>query len=177
MFVEALILVALSVAQAAGSTPGAETRVVGRTEVVLRDSDVVFSRAEPLERVVRVSLGEGLAGARVDVATIELTIDVDGEASSFVPFVLVAQAVELDTRTGEYRAASPVRAREPVQQPGEGQPIRMMATGIVRYWAATGDVAYLRVYVDEPVASGRPADSIRFVSAAGSLGKMVLLTR
>ena len=177
MFVEALILVALSVAQAAGSTPGAETRVVGRTEVVLRDSDVVFSRAEPLERVVRVSLGEGLAGARVDVATIELTIDVDAEASSFVPFVLVAQAVELDARTGEYRPASPVLARQAIHQPGASQQIRMMATDIIRYWAADGEQAYLLIYADEPVASERPAESIRFVSAAGNLGKMVLLTR
>jgi hypothetical protein len=156
---------------------GTDSAVVGRIEIILRDADVVFSRADPLDNVVRVSLGEGFTGARVDVAAIELTIDVDDEASSFVPFMLVAQAVELDTRTGEYRAASPVLAREPVQQPGAGQEIRMIATGIIRYWAATGEEAYLRIYADEPVASDRPADSIRFVSAAGSLGKIVLLAR
>lgn len=177
MFVQVLILVALSVAQTTGLTPGDETRVVGRTEVVLRDSDVVFSRAEPLERVVRVSLGNELASARVDVATIELTIDVNGEVSSLVPFVVVAQAVELDARTGQYRSASPVLARQAIHQPGAGQQIRMMATNIIRYWAADGEQAYLRIFADEPVASDRPADSVRFVSTAGNFGKIVLLTR
>ena len=177
MLVQLFASIALSVAQVAGPGAGTGSGVVGRTEVVLRDSDVVFSRAEPLERVVRVSLGESLAGARVDAATIELTIDVDDEAPSFVPFVLIAQAVELDARTGEYRVASPLLAREPVQQAGAGQRLRMMATGIVRYWAVSGEDAYLRIFVDEPVTSERSADSIRLVSAAGSLGKIAVLAR
>lgn len=123
MLVHTLAAFALSVAQVTSPAPGTDTRPIGRSEVLLRESDVVFSRAEPLERVLRVSLGEGLTGARVDVATIELTIDVEGEPSSFVPFVLVAQAVEPDGPTG------------------------------------------------------RPPDSIRFLSAAGNLGKIIVLTR
>ncbi len=153
-----------------------EVRPAGRSEVLLRESDVVFSRAEPLERVFDLSLGEGFAGARIDAATIEVTIDADGEADSFVPFLLVAQAVEPDGQGG-YRVLPGYVARELILSPGEGQPIRMLATSLVRGWVGSEGPAYLRILVEEPVESERPSGAIRVVSGGGVMGRIVALVR
>ncbi len=144
--------------------------------MLLRESDVVFSRTEPLECVLGLSFNEAFTDARIDAAAIELTIDADGEVDSFVPFLLVAQAVEPDGRGG-YRVLSREIARELILVPGEGQPIRMLATSLVRRWANSEGSVYLRILVEEPVESGRSPGAIRVVSSGGVLGRIVVLVR
>jgi hypothetical protein len=173
VFVQTGLTYALAAVLTAAS---AEVRPAGRSEVLLRESDVLFSRAEPLERVFGLLLGEGLADVRIDAATLEFTIDADGEADSFVPFLLVAQAVEPDGQGG-YRVLSGYVARELILLPGEGQPVRMLATSLVRRWVGAEGPAYLRIVVEEPVEPVRPPGAIRVVSRGGVLGRIVALVR
>ena len=145
-----------------------------RTEIVVRQSDVVYSSTERLDVVAR--LAAPAPGQRqLDAARIELSLDVEGDASSFVPFVLVVTAVEPRGPAGEFRAVSPYLARELIQQPGPGQSIRMDASGLVRHWLATGGELYLRLEVDEPVASERAEGSIRLGATGGLLGRIVYI--
>jgi hypothetical protein len=148
---------------------------VSRFEVIVRESDVVYSNTERLDIVAR--LGAPAAGrTRVDAALIEVTLDVGGDALSFVPFVLVVTAVEPTGSAGEYRPVSNQLARELIQQPGAGQAIRMDATGLVRHWLAGGEL-YLRIEVDEPVTTERAVESIRLAAMGGVLGKIVFIMR
>jgi hypothetical protein len=166
------VCLAVQVSPTAAQTVAA----VSRTEIVVRESAVVYSSNERLDMVAR--LAAPVPGrSRVDAARIELTLDVDGEVSSFVPFVLVVTAVEPTGPTGEFRRVSPHVARELIQQPGAGQSIRVDAAGLVRHWLATGGELYLRIEVDEPVASERAEESIRLAGTGGVLGKIVLIAR
>lgn len=151
--------------------------VDGRTEVTLRGADVVFSRGEGFETVLRVPFSEGLAGLRVDGARIEIDIAVDGEVPSFTPFVIIATAAEPDPeRPGEFRAVGNSVARELIFAPTLGCVVRLSATGVARVWAATSEDSYLRILVDEPIESNREPGFVRF-SSSDVLGRIVVLTR
>ncbi|HEX5130846.1 MAG TPA: hypothetical protein VFX92_00015 [Candidatus Krumholzibacteria bacterium] len=154
----------------------AQATAVGRTEIALRESDVVLSESDPLEIVIRLADAPAF-GARVDAAWIELALSVGGEVEGFAPFMVVVDVVLPSGPGGEYEPASPVAAREVVLQPGSGQAVRLDATRIVRHWREAGGVLYARIRVVEPAGSNRPAESIQLSSTSGILGRAVLITR
>jgi hypothetical protein len=142
--------------------------------VLLEESDIVFSSPEGLEMVMRIAR-PGTMGLRVEAARIVLALNVEGEAESFVPFVLVLAAVE--PVGGEFRPISPYLAREIIQAPGTGLPIRVDVSGLVRHWPGTGRELYLKLTVDEPTDSGRSAESIQVAISEGLVGRLVVVTR
>lgn len=154
----------------------AQAAAVGRTEIALRESDVVLSESDPLEVVVRLADAPAV-GARVDVAWIELTLNVSGELDGFAPFIVVVDAVLPNGPAGEYETAWPEAAREVVVQPGSGQPIRLDATRIARHWRGEGGELLLRIRLVEPAGSERPAESIQLSVTGGLLGKAVMVAR
>jgi hypothetical protein len=149
----------------------------GRTEVILRNVDVVFSREESFESVLRVPFPAGLADLRVDAARIEIEIVVDGEAASFTPFIIVAAAAEPDPEhPGEYRTLGQSLAREFIFEPTLGRVVHLPATAVARTWSASTGDAFLRILIDEPIRSNREPGSIRF-SNPDVLGRVIVLTR
>ncbi len=148
----------------------------GRTEILLRESDVVFSDSDPLEVVVRLAEAPTV-GARVDAAWIELTLTVSGDSEGFVPFIVVADAVLPTGAGGEYESAWPELAQDIVLRPASGEQVRLDATGIMRHWRREGSELLLRVRVVDPVGPERPSESIQISVTGGVFGKAVLVTR
>jgi hypothetical protein len=149
---------------------------VGRTEVMLRESDVIYSGSESLELVLRVGVPP-IGGTRVDLAWIEVTLDVDGEPEGFVPFLFVADAVLASGQGGSYEPAWPEAAREILSAPGYGRVVRLDATRLVRQWKIAGTELLLRLRVVEPTESARPPESIELSVSGGIVGKAVLVAR
>ena len=154
----------------------AQAAAVGRTELLLRESDVVFSNSDPLEVVVRLAEAPTI-GARIDAAWIELTLTVSGDTEGFVPFIVAADAVLPTGAGGEYESAWPELAQEIVLRPAAGQQVRLDATRIMRHWRREGSELLLRVRVVDPVGPERPSESIQIFATGGVFGKVVLVTR
>ena len=167
----ALLIAGLSLAMSL-----AQAAAVGRTELLLRESDVVFSNSDPLEVVVRLAEMPTF-GARIDAVWIELTLTVSGDAEGFVPFIVVADAVLPTAAGGEYESAWPELAKEIILRPASGQQVRLDATRIMRHWRREGGELLLRVRVMDPVGPERPSDSIQISATGGVFGKAVLVTR
>lgn len=150
--------------------------VAGRTELELRETDVAYSGDEPLEVVLRLP-SRGAIGSRIDMARLEFTLDVDGDAGSFVPFMMVASLVEAVGPSAGYRPVCPEVGREVILLPGPGQRVPMDVTGFMRRWYEAGNELCLRIQVVEPLESARPSESIRLPGAEGILGQITLVTR
>lgn len=153
----------------------ADVARAGNVEIQLREADTVFSDEESLELVLQLAVPTSVFG-RVDVARVELVVDVGGEAESFVPFMVVISSVEYTGTVGEYRSLWPEVARELILQPGE-QVVRMDATRLVRRWLDAGGDMYLRIHAVQPVQLEHGTGSIQLRSDGGMIGKIVLVTR
>jgi hypothetical protein len=153
-----------------------EDAVAGRTELQLREADIVRSVNDPLEVVLRLASLPAV-GSRIDNARLELALDVDGDAATFVPFLVVTGLVDAVGPTGDYQPACPEAGRELILQPGVGKGVRMDVTGFMRRAYEAGGELYLHIEVVEPSGSTRPTGSIELSAVQGVLGKIVLITR